>query len=519
MGMPDPNIWQTLNFSRRQRTRNLGFQKSQALPRNSILVCAEKQSHRRGVDRSRHPLRVRRDVTVTVTGGLTPSAQHHVLLMKDEIRDAGGTALDQPGHDDPAREIQSKTDTLVSALTGNSLTTFQAQRNTTAVSFRPQAAEDRDSLPGARDRVLVAGEAGGATSGSGTHWWPGSAEELQNSPWCQTGAPGLLASAETGGQLPPWFTEHDIQTLQLLAHGEVVGKARIPGHGQVLQVGLSDGDALQDMSPVRLSQLCSQGFCGLIKRPRDLHEVLSFHVDRVLGLKRSLPAIARSFHSPLLPYRYTDGSPRPIIWWAPDVQHLGDPDEDQNSLALGWLQYQALLAQGCSWPGQVQCPGIHHAEWARLALFDFLLQVHDRLDRYCCGFEPEPSEPCVEERLREKCRNPDELRLVHILVRSSDPSHLVYIDNAGNLQHPEDKLNFRLLEGIDGFPESIVKALASGCLQNLLLKSLQMDQVFWESQGGARGLKHVLETLERRGQVLLRYIQKHNLTLFRDMDL
>lgn len=35
-------------------------------------------------------------------------------------------------------------------------------------------------------------------------------------------------------------------------------------------------------------------------------------------------------------------------------------------------------------------------------------------------------------------------------VRSGDPSHLVYIDNAGNLQHPEDKLNFRLLEGIDG---------------------------------------------------------------------
>lgn len=35
-------------------------------------------------------------------------------------------------------------------------------------------------------------------------------------------------------------------------------------------------------------------------------------------------------------------------------------------------------------------------------------------------------------------------------VRSSEPCHLVYIDNAGNLQRPEDKLNFRLLEGIDG---------------------------------------------------------------------
>uniref|UniRef100_A0A8C5Y565 Uncharacterized protein n=1 Tax=Microcebus murinus TaxID=30608 RepID=A0A8C5Y565_MICMU len=89
-------------------------------------------------------------------------------------------------------------------------------------------------------------------------------------------------------------------------------------------------------------------------------------------------------------------------------------------------------------------------------------------------------------------------------VRSSDPSHLVYIDNAGNLQHPEDKLNFRLLEGIDRFPESAVKVLASGCLRNMLLTSLQMDPVFWESQGGEQGLK----------RVLLGHIRKHNLTVF-----
>lgn len=306
-----------------------------------------------------------------------------------------------------------------------------------------------------------------------------------------------------------------MQTLQLLAQGEVVGKARVPGHGQVLQVGFSTKGALQDVSR-RLSQLCSQGLCGLIKRPGDLLEVLSFHLDRVLGLHRSLPAVARSFHSPLLPYRFTDGGTRPVIWWAPDVQHLGDPDDDQNSLALGWLQYQALLADGCSRPGKAPCLDIPHAEWARLALFDFLLQVHDRLDRYCCGFEPEPSDPCVEERLREKCQNPRELRLVHILVRSSDPSRLVYIDNAGNLQHPEHKLNFRLLEGINGFPESAVKVLASGCLQHMLLKSLQMDPVFWKSQGGRQGLQQVLQTLEQRGQVLLGHIRTHNLTLFRD---
>ncbi|XP_041533366.1 Golgi-associated kinase 1A isoform X1 [Microtus oregoni] len=509
IGMPEPNIWQTLNSSQRQQARNLGFRKGRALPRDSILVCAEKQSHRVRVDRSRHPLRVRRDAAGP--GGPTLSVQHRV--QENEVRDAGGTDLDQPEHGGPVQERQNKTDTLVRPLRGSSLATFQARRGTAAVSLAGS------SLPGAKDRILPGGKAGGITSGPGTHWWPGTAAELQRSPWCRTETPGSLASAAAGEQVPPWFTEHDIQTLWLLAHGEVVGKARVPAHGQVLQVGLSATGAFQDMSPLRLSQLCSQGLCGLIKRPRDLHEVLAFHVDRVLGLQRSLPAVARGFRSPLLPYRYTDGGLRPVIWWAPDVQHLGDPDEDQNSLALGWLQYQALLANGCSLPSQSLCPGIHHAEWARLALFDFLLQVHDRLDRYCCGFEPEPSDPCVEEGLREKCQNPEELRLVHILVRSSDPSRLVFIDNAGNLQQPEDKLNFRLLEGIDGFPESVVKVLASGCLQNLLLKSLQMDQVFWESQGGARGLKHALETLERRGQVLLRHIQRHNLTLFGDKDL
>ena len=66
------------------------------------------------------------------------------------------------------------------------------------------------------------------------------------------------------------------------------------------------------------------------------------------------------------------------------------------------------------------------------------------------------------------------------------------------------------------FPESVVKVLASGCLQNMLLKSLQTDPVFWESQGGQQGLQRVLQTLERRGQVLLSYIRTHNLTLFRD---
>ncbi|NWU36012.1 F198A protein, partial [Hylia prasina] len=315
---------------------------------------------------------------------------------------------------------------------------------------------------------------------------------------------------------PPWLSADDLQKMWLLSRGQVVSKTRVPGHGQVMRVGLSAmGDAKGDVSPASPEGDCQDGRCGLIKRPGDLYEVLAFHLDRVLGLNRSLPAVARRFSSRLLPYSYTNGALRPIIWWAPDLQHLEDANNDQNSCALGWLQYQEMLQphRPMLVARDTPCSGIPHSEWSRLALFDFLLQVHDRLDRYCCGFQPDPSEPCVEEMLHEKCRNPAELVLVHILVRRSAPSRLVFIDNAGRPQHPEEKLNFRLLQGIDSFPAAAVAMLRSGRLQSLLLESLRLDRELWESQGGAEGLRPLLRTIDRRAQILLRHIEEHNLTV------
>lgn len=43
-----------------------------------------------------------------------------------------------------------------------------------------------------------------------------------------------------------------------------------------------------------------------------------------------------------------------------------------------------------------------------------------------------------------------------------------------------------------------------------------MDRNFWESQGGAEGLRPLLQTIDRRARVLLRYIQERNLTVFED---
>lgn len=373
-GTPAPHSPQALSSRRRQQARNLRFWRGWALPRNSILVCAEEQGHRERVNSSRpspggdsrRPGRLRRDIPLASLGDSRLSTQHPVLLREDEVKGPGAKGLGPAWHDGPTQKAQSEMGILVGPLA-------EQWRVADGPTLQPHPVEGRD-LPGAGNRALTGGrQAGDPTPATGTHR-RGSVGELQGSIWCASETPALPTGLRTSGQVPPWFTEHDVQTLRLLAQGEVVGKARVPGHGQVVQVGFSTEGALQDVSP-GLSRLCSQGLCGLIKRTGDLSEVLSFHVDRVLGLHRSLPAVARRFHSPLLPYRYTDGGARPVIWWAPDVQHLGDPDDDQNSLALGWLQYQALLARGCSRPGQAQCLGIHHAEWARLALFDFLLQV------------------------------------------------------------------------------------------------------------------------------------------------
>ncbi|KAJ3598481.1 hypothetical protein NHX12_001991 [Muraenolepis orangiensis] len=341
----------------------------------------------------------------------------------------------------------------------------------------------------------------------------------------------------------PWLSDHDLEKMELLASGEVVSKARVPAHGQVLQVALEHSGTRQNsiqtstggpnkdhttQHPLQRggseshSQRCRRGSCSLVKRPDDWYEVLAFHLDRVLGLNRSLPAVLRTFmQSDILPYKYTSGAPRPVVWWDPDIQHLDDRDNDQNSVPLGWVQYQELLKVHCGKEvdlNSAPCVGVHHSEWGRLALFDFLLQVNDRLDRCCCGFRPELQESCVENLLYVKCGNSKELVLVHILVRKTDPSRMVFIDNAGRPHQTSDNLNFRLVEGIDQLPEQAVSVLRSGCLGERLLRSLYTDREFWERRGGAGpGLRALVRTVEQRGRILLRHVGDKRLRLNRDL--
>ncbi|KAL2083878.1 hypothetical protein ACEWY4_019396 [Coilia grayii] len=336
--------------------------------------------------------------------------------------------------------------------------------------------------------------------------------------------------SETALESLPWLSKDDVKKMAFLSGSEVLSKARVPGHGQVLQVALGSGEA---KAVQEHRQNCQLGSCALIKRPSDWFEVLAFHLDRVLGLNRSLPSVLRNFKSELLPYRYTSGMARPVVWWDPGIHHLDEVDNDQNSVSLTWPQYQSGLQSRCGVEMSLSatpCVGVHHSEWGRMALFDFLLQVNDRLDRYCCGFRPDPSDVCVENMLHVKCKSPKDLLLVHILasifsfiyicifnVRTADPSKLVFIDNAGRPQHPHDNLNFRLVEGIDEFPERAVSILESGCLETMLLRSLSADPELWRSRGGAEGLRPIVRTIQQRGTILLQHIQNRRLRLNKDL--
>lgn len=59
--------------------------------------------------------------------------------------------------------------------------------------------------------------------------------------------------------------------------------------------------------------------------------------------------------------------------------------------------------------------------------------------------------------------------------------------------------------------------LQSGCLESLLLRSLYTDREFWESRGGADGLRPLIRSVELRAKVLLQHIRDKKLQLKRDL--
>ncbi|XP_071388812.1 Golgi-associated kinase 1B [Centroberyx affinis] len=309
---------------------------------------------------------------------------------------------------------------------------------------------------------------------------------------------------------PPWFSAEDVNTMRFLADAKVL-RIKEVSHAGSQSLLIFEGEtnvSLTNPKHLKLNEVCG-GQCGIIKRPVDTSEVFAFHLDRVLGLNRTVPAVSRKFSF------LHDGRPSPVVSWDaslyPEALVAG-----RSTVRFTWGEYQSSLKQRC-WQKNITpksdsgCSTIHHYEWSKLALFDFLLQIYNRLDQSCCGFKPRQEDVCVELGHHAECGDQDHIALANIIHRGRDPRHLVFTNNKGFFDRNEDNLDFRLLEGIKEFPEQAVAVLRSSRLREKLLQSLFLDQTYWESQGGRQGIDKLIDVVERRAKVLLTYINAHGI--------
>ncbi|NXD87257.1 F198B protein, partial [Halcyon senegalensis] len=297
---------------------------------------------------------------------------------------------------------------------------------------------------------------------------------------------------------PSWLSKDDILSMRMLADSQIESIQEASSHKAVL--------AVFARGPSTTGTACNQGRCGIIKRPIDMSEVFAFHLDRILGLNRSLPSVSRRSEF------FQDGHACPVILW--DSSLSPTDNNTHSSVRLTWGQYQQLLKQKCWENGKVPktewgCTEIHHHEWSKMALFDFLLQIYNRLDKNCCGFKPLKEDSCMQQGLKLKCSDQDAVDLTHIVQRRHDQRHLAFIDNKGFFDRNEDNLDFKILQGINEFPESAVSVLKSQHLREKLLQSLFLDKIYWESQGGRKGIEKLIDVIERRSKILLTYINAH----------
>lgn len=95
---------------------------------------------------------------------------------------------------------------------------------------------------------------------------------------------------------PPWLSSEDVDAMRFLADAKLlrIQEVSLGDSPSLLMFEGETNVSLTGQKHTKRNSVC-RGQCGIINRPVDTSEVFAFHLDRVLGLNRTLPAVSRKF--------------------------------------------------------------------------------------------------------------------------------------------------------------------------------------------------------------------------------
>ena len=189
---------------------------------------------------------------------------------------------------------------------------------------------------------------------------------------------------------PPWFSNEDIQTMRLLSEQEIRESRLLPGtFGDERKVALfraperifTDEDGAinnqrryGDLGSF-LEKCRSREACAMVLPSNHVHEVLAFHVDRILGFNRTLPSVARN----LAPEELGGGLINSATNLAKGMIYPMTAFDANAHIVQDVLFWSRKKFRSCALKDQsankLDCEGTTPEEISSLALFDFLLQV------------------------------------------------------------------------------------------------------------------------------------------------
>ncbi|XP_068615584.1 Golgi-associated kinase 1B-like, partial [Brachionichthys hirsutus] len=136
---------------------------------------------------------------------------------------------------------------------------------------------------------------------------------------------------------PPWLSPRDVESMRFLADAKIL-RVKEVSHGGFPSFLIFEGDTgglVTNPNHTKLRAICGAQ-CGVISSPVDTAEVFAFHLDRVLGLNRTLPAVSRKFSF------LHGGQSCPVASWDASLYPEG-LIAGRSTVKLTWGEYQSAL--------------------------------------------------------------------------------------------------------------------------------------------------------------------------------